>query len=891
MVRGLCAALGLVLCLTPDPSRADPAWWSLRPLNRPEVPPSTGAGARNPVDAFVRAKLAELGLAPSPEADRRTLIRRLTFDLHGLPPTPGEVAAFVNDPAPDAYERLVERLLASPAYGERWGRHWLDVVPYADTHGYDKDKRRDFAWPYRDYVIRALNADKSYGRFAREQIAGDVLFPGDGDAVVATGFVAAGPWDFVGHVELREGTVEKLKTRLTDRDDMLSNTISTFVSLTAHCARCHDHKFDPIAQEDYYALQAVFAGVERGNRPYPSAADRRERERLLREEQQVIDRQRQLQEKIAALTSPGLRAAEADLAAARARLAALPEPRARPGSPSNGYHSAIVPQPDAEKWVQLDLGESVPIDAVRIYPARPTDFRDAPGFGFPVRFKVAVSDDADFRTAETVADHTAHDFPNPGVTPVVFRAGGKRARFVRVTATRLWKRNDDYVFALAEMRVTSGGRDVTAGAKVTALDSIEAGRWGTRHLIDGHDSRHKLPDFSSPKVVRQLAERDAARERVAELERKREELHDALIDPATRSELARVRARLRELGERIDKVSEPRQVYAVVSRKPRPVRVLSRGDVTRPRREVGPGALACVPGPPADFSRLPGMEEEGNRRAALAEWIASPQNPLTWRSIANRVWQHHFGRGIVDTPNDFGRNGAPPTHPELLDWLACEVRDNGGSLKSLHRLIVTSATYRQVSAHDAANAKIDADNCFLWRQNRRRLDAEAVRDAVLAVSGKLDRRMGGPGFELFRFKDDHSPTYDHTDAAMNNRPEAWRRAVYRFVVRSVPHPLLECLDCADPNVSTPKRNETLTAPQALAMLNDAFLVRQAGFFAERLRREEPMPDGQVELGFRLALGRPPTEEEASALGAYAREHGLKNACRVLLNLNEFVFVD
>jgi mono/diheme cytochrome c family protein len=248
-------------------------WWSLQPLVRPEVPRvKEPAWVRTPVDAFVRRRLEDAGLAPSPEADRRTLIRRLCFDLHGLPPTPGEVAAFLDDDAPDAYERLVDRLLASPRHGERWGRHWLDVVHYGDTHGYDKDKRRDNAWPYRDYVIGALNEDRPYARFIREQIAGDVLSPGDPEAAIATGFVAAGPWDFVGHTELREGTVDKAKARLNDRDDMLANTMSTFVSLTVHCARCHDHKFDPIPQADYYRLQAVFAGVERGDRPY---ADRR----------------------------------------------------------------------------------------------------------------------------------------------------------------------------------------------------------------------------------------------------------------------------------------------------------------------------------------------------------------------------------------------------------------------------------------------------------------------------------------------------------------------------------------------------------------------------------------------------------------------------------------
>src|SRR5713101_6751350 len=236
-------------------------WWSFRPLALPSIPKVNDKNwIKNPIDSFILAKLEAKDLKPAPPADRATLIRRVTYDLHGLPPTPDEIDAYVNDPAPDAYEKLIDRLLASPRYGERWGRHWLDVVHYGDTHGYDKDKRRDHAWPYRDYVIRSLNADKHYGRFVKEQIAGDVLFPSDPDSVVATGFIAAGPWDFVGHVELREDTVEKMKTRVLDRDDMVANTMTTFMSLTAHCARCHAHKFDPISQQEYYGLQADFAG-------------------------------------------------------------------------------------------------------------------------------------------------------------------------------------------------------------------------------------------------------------------------------------------------------------------------------------------------------------------------------------------------------------------------------------------------------------------------------------------------------------------------------------------------------------------------------------------------------------------------------------------------------
>jgi mono/diheme cytochrome c family protein len=769
------------------PWPADEEWWSLRPLSRPAVPAvKDKTWGFTPIDAFLLAAMEAKGLHPSPPADKKTLLRRVTFDLIGLPPTPEEIDAFLGDNSPNFYEKVVDRLLASPRYGERWGRHWLDVVHYADTHGYDKDKRRDHAWPYRDYVIRAFNTDKPYGRFVKEQLAGDVLYPNDPDGVVATGFVVAGPWDLVGQAELREGTVDKEKTRVLDRDDMVINAISTFDSLTVHCARCHDHKFDPIPQKDYYRLQAVFAGLERADRPFGDKGDLARR----------------------GLTGP---------------------------SPGNGWHSGISATPEVEKWVQVDLGKSVAIDAVHLIPARPTDFPDTPGFGFPVRFRVDASDDATFVRFVSVTDQTKSDFANPGDAPVVFRPRPTKARYVRVTAERLWKRSGDYVFALAELQVDSGAKNVARGAAVTSLDSIEAGRWSRRSLVDGYDSRAPLPDLANAPTPNNL-------------------------------------------------------VYAAVPVPPRPIYVLHRGDVEQKRDLVTPGALSCVKELKADFAGLK-ENEEGGRRAALADWIADERNPLTWRSIVNRIWHYHFGRGIVDTPSDFGRNGSRPTHPELLDWLAVEFRDSGGSFKKLHRLIVLSAAYRQSSADNPEAAKLDADARYLWRMSRQRLDAEEVRDAVLAVSGKLDLKMGGPGFELFRFKDDHSPVYDHTAVDKINDPANWRRTVYRFTVRSVPNPFLDCLDCADPNVNTPVRNTTLTALQALALLNDPFMLKQADCFAERLRKISDDPTKRAEAAYRLAFGRLPTVKERDALTEYAKKHGLAKACRVLFNANEFVFVD
>jgi len=862
-------------------------WWAFEPLNRPEVPSAKGSDwVRTPIDAFVLTTLEKHGLKHSPEADRRTLIRRLSFDLLGLPPTPEEVEAFVRDPRPLAYEALVDRLLASPHHGERWGRHWLDVVHYGDTHGYDKDKRRDHAWPYRDYVIGSFNNDVAFGRFIREQVAGDVFWPGEPRGVIATGFIASGPWDFVGHVELREGTVDKLKTRLLDRDDMISTTMSSFVSMTVHCARCHDHKFDPIAQTDYYRLQAVFAGVDRGDRPYQSPELAAREMDLKQRRDAVVDRSRQLSQKIDALTSPAVAELDDLIKVLRRQLRDLPGPASRPESPTNGYHSSIYPKPDATAWVQVDLGSTIPIEEIRLVPARPTDFPDTPGFGFPPRFRVDVSNDPTFAHAEQVAADAHPDHLNVEDEPYVIRPRGRSARFIRVTATRLWKRHNDYVFALGELEVISKGVNQALRAKVTALDSIESGRWSRANLVDGFDSRHARPepadqvDQTRHDLLYQLLQ--------AETERKR--LADSLIDPTLRAERDATLAELKEIDELRQSLPMGNMVYAVQSHAPRPIAVLRRGEVEQPGEMVGPGTLACLPGLPATFAVAdPG--NEGSRRAALADWLASSKNVLTWRSMANRLWYYHFGRGIVETPNDFGRNGALPTHPELLDWLAVELRDNGQSLKALHRLIVCSAVYRQAPGANPASVLIDADNRYLWRQNRRRLDAEAVRDSVLTASGTLDRRMGGPGFELFYFKDDHSPIYDHTDPTKVDNPQVRRRTIYRFTVRSVPNPFMEALDCADPNLNTPVRSQTLTALQALALWNDLFMVRQSQEFARRLEGIYRDRDAQIVAAYRFALGREPRAQERDALAAFAAKHGLAHACRVIWNTNEFVFVD
>jgi len=714
-------------------SALDGAWWSFRPLVQPTVPDGGDNRAVNEIDHFVSAKLAENGLTPSAEADRSTLIRRLTYGLHGLPPEPDAIEAFLNDSRQDAYARLVDGLLASPRYGERWGRHWLDVAHYGESHGYDKDKARRNSWPYRDYVIRSFNDDKPYPRFIREQLAGDILWPSDSEGLIATGFIAAGPWDYVGHAELREGTKDKRLARLLDRDDMVAATMSTFNSLTVHCARCHDHKFDPIRQADYYSLQAVFAGVDRAEQPY--------------------------------FDDPELHA------------------RAR------------------KLWFEMGAVEQ-----------------------------------------------------------------------------------DLLVFA-----------PQIEGAESTEINEIDR-----QKSVLSRESADLLPKVGEVDTPETIARRKEIFLELQRLSEARQELALALLDPNDRERYEFLSERLEELQSEFDALPEPGYVYSAAryfkthgkftaAWTARPVYVLAKGSIEAPGATATPGSVGAVPGLAARFALDP-QAGEGAARVALAEWLANPSNPLTWRSIVNRVWHYHFGRGIVDSPNDFGRMGSEPTHPGLLEWLATDFRDSGGSLKSLHRKILLSATYRQSSSPDARRAKIDANNRFLWRMNRTRLDAEAVRDAVLAVAGQLDLTMGGPSAEHFHFKDDHSPVYDYARFDVTS-PAARRRSVYRFLVRSVQDPFMESLDCADPSLLVPKRSSTLTAIQALALLNDPLMVEQSRRLAARMQEAADTVEDQIDAAYWLALGRPAGATEKQALTRHAERHGIENAARLLLNSNEFIFVD
>ncbi|HAC91898.1 MAG TPA: hypothetical protein DCF63_14925, partial [Planctomycetaceae bacterium] len=663
---------------------------------------------------------------------------------------------------------------------------------------------------------------------------------------------------------------------------------------------CHNHKFDPFTQEDYYSLQAVFAALDRAARTYWSDPETGRRQVELAAKKRAAETRRD------ELIAVARKAAGPALADIERRLAAT-QVKNQVGNPTAeyGYHSGIANRQDAAKWVQVDLGKSVALASVVLRPCYDDYNNIGAGFGFPVRYRVELSDDPAFPPGPSTIVLAARDDAdqrNPGVEPQRIDVAGPRGRYVRVTAVKLAPRSNDFIFALAELtQFDVDGNNATSRRPVAALDSIESGpRWGKANLVDG-----RSPAAPEKTPVRQLAA-----DRTALLRQS--------LDAASFAALEAAERQVAEMAAEHAKLPPPSVVYAgtihagsgafagtgASGGKPRPIAILQRGNVTQRGREVSAGAIAAFPMLPGRFD-LPADHAEGERRAALARWLVSPDNPLTWRSIVNRVWQYHFGTGIVDSANDFGRMGGLPSHPELLDWLAVTFRDEmQGSIKQLHRLIVTSATYRQSSIiqqsqgdspdtsprHSKAQ-QVDAQNRFLWKASRRKLDAEAFRDAVLAVSGQMDWTMDGPSFQDFVVvQPEHSPHYEYhlhdpTD------PKTHRRSIYRFLVRSKPQPFMSCLDCADPSLRVDKRNESHSAQQALALLNNGLIVSMAQTMADQLIAASDQPTVQVQQMFRRGLQRPPSDSEQEMFVEYIRRHGLANACRAILSLNEFMFVD
>lgn len=840
----------------------------------------------------------------SPVADSRMLCRRLYVDLHGLPPTPDEVDAFARDSDPHAWEKLVDRLLASPRYGERWARHWLDTIHFADSHGFEHDVLRTNAWRYRDYVIESFNRDTPWPRFIREQLAADVFFPDEPRLMAGLGFLGAGPYD-----QSAAGTAQQSFEYL-DRDDLVTQTMGAFVSTTANCARCHAHKFDPITQEDYFALQAVFAGVGKGDISYdediPTAQQRRRwqslltaasgpnRSALLTPENESLALECEQTRGAAAWQ---VLSADTFTSSSGSVLQRLPDGSVLAGGPRPDTDTFTITTAPATRGItalRLDVlcDDSLPMHG----PGRMDN-----GNLHLTEFEAQLFRKGASKPEKLKIRRATADFDQDGWTIAHAIDGDVK------TAWGIHPGVGEPHHAVFELE---SPLNTEPGAKLAIVLQQLHGRG---HLI----GRLRLSVSNAPSAAA-VAALPAAAEAVltVPLERRTVEQRTELV-PA----LLRLRAR-----KELQRLPAPAKVFAagavagnergmVSFAEPRVVRLLKRGDLDKPGDEIPAGALSAVTALKARFD-ISNPKSESARRAALADWLADERNPLTWRSIANRVWQHHFGRGLCDSPGDFGHMGGAPSHPELLDWLAAELRDHGGSLKHLHRLILTSATYRQSSsqcsvpgdqspalAAPAENRElstnpwqkaraVDPDNRLLWRTNRRRLDADSYRDAVLAVSGRLDLTMGGPGVALFKQSPGPQLTPALDYAAFDwSAPEAARRSIYRIVWRGIADPFMDALDFPDMSLLSPTRGFSASPLQALALLNNSFVLHHSNLLAARAEKAGGSLADQIRAAVRLCWLRDPAPAEAADFLALAEKHGLPAVCRLLLNSNEFLFVD
>ena len=790
--------------------------WSLQPVRRVDPPRVKNASwVRSPIDAFVAARLEGSGLEPSKEADRTVLVRRAYLTLTGLPPTPQQLRAFVGDDQPDAFARLVDSLLASPRYGERWARHWLDVVRFAETNGFETNTPRPTAYPYRDYVIAAFNSDKPYDRFIREQLAGDAL--GE-DA--ATGFLVGGPYDVVKSPDV--GLT--LMQRSDELHDIVNTTSTTFIALTVACARCHNHKFDPISQRDYFAFQAVFAGVLHGERTIRGSDD--------------ADKERQAGE---------LRAKAGTVRAELTGMAKLREPvNAKVNEERfNAVAAKVV------RFTSLATNGGEPcIDELEVYsrasgdqPARnvaiggkPTSSGDYPG---NPKHQLAHINDGRLSNNHSWISSTANEcwvqieWPEPVMIDRIVwgrdRTGVYKDRLairyrIEVAA--------DAASPATWVRVASSDDRVPFGTAAGDLASLQFG-----HLPGPEAQRAK----------------DLAGE-------------------------------LQDLEKRIEALSAKPRAYIGRFSQPAPTRRLFRGDPIEPREVVMPGALEAF----AKDLKLDSDTPEQKRRVALADWISGKDHPLTARVMVNRIWQHHFGQGLVDTPSDFGRMGSKPTHPELLDWLADEFMRSGWSVKHIQRLITNSATWRQSSLPRETPLKIDADARLLWRFPPQRLEAEAIRDSILFVAGSLSERMGGPGWSAFKPNDNYVRVYAPKDEFTG---DDLRRMVYMYKVRMEHDATFGAFDCPDAGQPTARRTRSTTAIQALALFNSRLVLQQADRLAARLIGDAgPDAAAQVRAAFLLCFSRPALQNEVDASVAFIAAHGLPAFCRAMMNANEFLFV-
>ena len=833
-----------------EAARADATFWSFQPIRKsdpPVVEDSPAGWEANPIDRLILAKLRERGFAANPPADPQTFVRRATYDLTGLPPTPEEVDAYVRAVArlgdDRACEQLVDRLLASPRYGEQWGRHWLDVIRFGESRGYERNEIITNLWPFRDYIIASFNDDKPFDQLVREHLAGDVIGKDDPDVEIGSAFLVAGPYDDVGNQDAEAAA----QIRADQMDEMIRATCEAFLGLTMGCARCHDHKFDPLLRTDYYGLYATFAGTVHGARevgtPEQRAARVAQLEPLQAERAAIVERRDALEREITERAEQLVETAAREWT--RERIS-------RYGTEENF-------EPVTAKYVRLTV--------------------DGSDGGSPTApFKI---DEFEVWTAGADSKNVALASAGGTATGAAREADDFAGAYsAALTIDGLYR--DRWHAAGKELVITLAqperiGRVVFSSDRPRALPedsslSVFAGDYGIAVSMDGQtwtavaDSYDRVPATDGLKLAR---------------------LRERVLTDDDRSQLAEVSAELREIDQKIAAVpSLPVWWVGTHRSADGPFHVFIGGSPQRAGDEVVPVSLDVVSDLPSSY-RLDPLPDEGERRVALANWITAADNPLTARVLANRVWQYHFGTGIVNTPSDFGFMGSRPTHLELLDWLAGQLLNNGWRLKPLHRTIMTSRAYRQSGEWRAAPASEDADSRLLWRFPPRRLTAEEIRDTLLSIAGRLDLTMGGPGFRLYQYQQDNVATYVPLDQV---GPETYRRAVYHHNARASRVDVLSDFDCPDPAFAAPKRAATITPLQALTMMNHSFAVDMTSALTQRIESAESQPSLQLSLAFRLVFGREPHDEEHASGARLIEEHGLESLCRALLNANELIYL-
>ena len=874
---------------TTTSKRAGKDWWSLRPLQHTPLPSSVDHKyAFQPLDHFIFDGLKKLDLKPAELADRRTLIRRVYLDLIGLPPSPEDVDNFIEDKSINAFPKVVDKLLALPSYGEKWARHWLDIVRYGESDGFERNAPRPNSWHYRDWVINALNADMPYDKFVQMQIAGDRIFPDSSDSILAMGFLVAG----IHNTVLGSNADAKEQARQDEMEDLVSSIGQTFLGLTVNCARCHDHKFDPITQHDYYQMVANLSGIRQGERPIPNETivkqliktneEKAELYKALSDIEKIAltkmgakaesiiskpiaqwdfrkgdkDSQGNLTLKLegnAKLTAKGLEldgknsvarssALKSDLKEKTLEAVVILSNLEQKGggaitvetTDGNLFDSIVFAELESAKWM-----------AGSNFHNRTQSFKGMPeneAHLKPIHLAITYSDDGKITAYRNGKTYGA-PYQSKGLA--VFPANGSIIAF----GIRHEPPSGNHLFA---------GTILKARVFDKALNSSDISK-----LFEESEVFISENDLTINLNQEQIVLRKTIKDKIAKLE------SDAKLLSSKK-------------GNAI--------IYSAVSVSPSPTKFLNRGQVTEPGIEVAPGNIP-VPSFPGNSAKILPNASDPERRTALAKWITNPANPLFTRVIVNRIWHYHFGNGLVDTPSDFGFNGSKPTHPELLDYLSQSFIDSGFSLKQLHRTIVLSRTYQQESKPSADSLKKDFDNRYLWRWAPRRLDAESIRDSSLKTCGTFNQEMYGPGFSDYKTESNNGTTYYHPLEKLDFTLS--RHSIYRFTPRGANQGLLDSFDCPDNSSAAPKRSKTTTPIQALAFWNGPFTQNLSESYSKNHPDFETLnsPDQKIKHVFNHLLQRHPLDTEKSKALTLVEKYGFTPLIRAILNTNEFLTLE